>query len=144
MQVTRASDYAIRVMIRLASLPLGERRSLGELAEATGAPESFLAKILQSLARAGLIASRRGKEGGFELLPRGLQASMRDVIEAIEGPLMLNVCLLPGETCDRKNKCLPHKAWEKAQQALVEVLEASKIADLASSQDGTVQIAPPE
>jgi Rrf2 family protein len=132
MQVTRASDYAVRVMIQLASLPAGERQSLSELARATGVPESFLAKILRSLSRAGLIVSHRGKSGGFELLAPGQQSSMRDIIEAIDGPVLLNVCLQPGESCDQKQHCLPHRAWQKAQQAMLAVLETTMIADLAA------------
>ena len=71
MQLTRAADYAVRVMIRLATQPAKERVSLPELAEATDAPESFLSKVLQALSRAGLISSRRGQSGGFEISPRG-------------------------------------------------------------------------
>jgi len=132
MQVTRASDYAIRVMIHLASVPAGERQSLAGLARATGAPESFLAKILQSLSRAELIVSRRGKAGGFELLALGRQSSMREVIEAIEGPVLLNLCLHSSENCDQKQHCLPHRAWEKAQQAMLAVLDTTMIADMAA------------
>lgn len=132
MQVTRASDYAIRVMILLASLPAGQHQSLPELARASGAPESFLAKILQSLSRAGFIASHRGKAGGFELLALGQRASMRDVIEAIEGPVLLNTCLFPGESCDQKTHCLAHSAWEKAQRAMLAVLETTMIAEMAA------------
>jgi len=69
MQLTRAADYAVRVMIHLATLPAHERASLPALAEATGAPESFLSKVLQALSRARLITSLRGQAGGFEILP---------------------------------------------------------------------------
>ncbi len=71
MQLTRAADYAVRVMIHLASLPVGTVVSKTLLAKATEAPESFLSKILQMLARAGLIRAQRGVVGGFSLLPRG-------------------------------------------------------------------------
>jgi Rrf2 family protein len=119
-------------MIHLASLPEGERQSLPQLAAATDAPESFLAKILQALSRAGLILARRGKIGGFELLPIGRQASMRDVIEAMEGPLVLNVCLLSGDPCERKHQCPSHRVWVKAQEALLNVLGTSMISELAA------------
>ena len=74
MQLTRAADYAVRVMIHLASQPEGAVVSKTVLAKASEAPESFLSKILQTLARAGLIQARRGVEGGFLLLPRGAQS----------------------------------------------------------------------
>jgi len=86
MQLTRAADYGIRVMIHMATLPAHERALLPALARATSAPQSFLSKVLQALCRAGFIVSRRGQAGGFEILPAGRKASVRSVIEAIEGP----------------------------------------------------------
>src|SRR4051812_13472695 len=90
MQLTRAADYAVRVMMYLAALNAGERASLSSIVEATAAPESFLSKVLQSLTRAHMISSRRGPTGGFEIAPIGRRASMRDVVEAIDGPISLN------------------------------------------------------
>jgi len=131
MQLTRAADYAVRVMVHLATLPEGERALLPMLAEATGAPESFLSKVLQALSRARLISSHRGQSGGFEILERGRAASMREVIEAIDGPLCLNVCLIRGGSCSRKAWCPAHPVWVHAQQAMLDVLSSAAIADLA-------------
>ncbi|MDR3773544.1 MAG: Rrf2 family transcriptional regulator [Terracidiphilus sp.] len=131
MQLTRASDYAVRVMIHLATLPEGERALLPTLALATGAPGSFLSKILQNLSRAGLIASYRGQLGGFEILPRGRQASVREVIEAIDGPISLNLCLQHGKSCSRKSWCPAHLVWVQAQAAMLQVLDQAIVADLA-------------
>ena len=71
MQFTRAADYAVRVMVHLAGADGQWRMSLARTGRATGAPESFLSKVLQALSRAGLISSRRGQAGGFEISPRG-------------------------------------------------------------------------
>lgn len=131
MQLTRAADYAVRVMIHLATLPAGERALLPTLARATGTPESFLSKVLQALCRAKLIASRRGQAGGFEILTAGREASMRAVIEAIDGPIRLNVCLFSGASCSRKLHCPAHPVWTSAQEAMMAVLDASNIAALA-------------
>jgi Rrf2 family protein len=131
MQLTRAADYAVRVMIHLVTLPTGERSLLPALAKATGTPESFLSKILQALCRAGLIASRRGQAGGFEVLPAGRQASMRAVVEAIDGPIKLNVCLLSGSNCKRKAHCPAHPVWIEAQEAMLAVLDQATIAGMA-------------
>jgi Rrf2 family protein len=133
MQLTRAADYAVRVMIHLASLEENERAMLPALAEATGAPSSFLSKVLQALTRAELISSRRGPLGGFDILARGRQASVREVIEAIDGPIMLNVCLTHGQSCNRKSWCPAHPVWVMAQRAMLDVLDVSIIADLAMS-----------
>jgi Rrf2 family protein len=118
-------------MIHLASLPPGQRVSLPALAQATDAPESFLSKVLQSLARSGFIASRRGQSGGFTIAPRGLAASMLQVIEAIDGPICLNVCLISGRACHRSAKCPAHPVWVQAQSAMVAVLSGATIAEMA-------------
>jgi Rrf2 family protein len=132
MQLTRAADYAVRVMIHLASQPQDAVVPKAQLAIAVEAPESFLAKILQSLTRAGLIQARRGVEGGFSLLPGGAQASVLDVIEVIDGPLALNLCLIPGRGCQRQSHCAAHLVWVKAQAAMARVLHQAFIADLVS------------
>jgi len=137
MQLTRAADYGIRVMIQLAGPPAEARVSLPALAEAADAPESFLSKVLQSLSRAGLISSRRGQSGGFQISPRGRAASMLEVIEAIDGPICLNVCLVSGRSCHRKAHCPAHPVWAKAQTAMLDVLSAAMIADLAAEPHAT-------
>lgn len=131
MQLTRAADYAVRVMVFLATLRAGDRASLPEIVKTTGAPDSFLSKVLQSLTRARLITSRRGPAGGFEISSLGRRASMRDVVEAIDGTIHLNVCLNDRRPCPRKNWCPAHPVWAKAQEALLGVLSTAKIADLA-------------
>jgi Rrf2 family protein len=132
MQLTRAADYGVRVMIRLTALKNDGWISLPDLAHATGAPESFLSKVLQSLARAGFISSRRGQSGGFHITPRGVTSSMREVIEAIDGVICLNVCLSPGRSCSSKAHCPAHPVWVEAQQAMMEVLSRASIASLAA------------
>lgn len=132
MQLTRAADYGVRVMIQLSATAGNGRVSLPDLARATATPESFLSKVLQSLARAGLISSRRGQLGGFLITPRGAAASMREVIEAVDGVICLNVCLIPGRSCSRKAHCPAHPVWIEAQQAMMEVLSRATIASLAA------------
>ena len=133
MQLTRAADYAVRVMIHLVGLPSNHRVSLVSIAAVTGAPESFLSKVLQALAHAHLIFSQRGQTGGFEIALRGRRASMLEVIEAIDGPIRLNLCLTSGKSCVRKGWCPAHLVWQRAQAAMTEVLAATRIADLAAS-----------
>jgi Rrf2 family protein len=131
MQLTRGADYAIRIMIHLAGLPENERVLLPTLAAAANAPASFLSKVLQALTRADLIASRRGQQGGFEILARGRQATILEVVEAIDGPIRLNVCLEHGAGCGRKNWCVAHPVWQQAQDAMVAVLRTSTVTELA-------------
>jgi Rrf2 family protein len=134
MQLTRAADYAVRVMVQLAASPIEQRVLLPELAAATDAPVSFLSKVLQALSRAELIDSKRGHAGGFYISNRGRQASMLDVIEAIDGPILLNICLVSGKSCHRKAHCPAHPVWERAQMAMLNVLSQAKIAQMAEEQ----------
>ena len=131
MQLTRAADYAIRVMIHMAGLPAGTTVRLRTLAIAVAVPESFLAKVLQTLTRAGLVVSRRGPDGGFELVPSSMQASLLDVIDAIEGPVQLNSCLGEEGCCEHKDWCPAHTVWAEAQIAMLTVLSRDTIGELA-------------
>ncbi len=132
MQLTRGADYAVRVMIQLALPNADERLLLTQLAQATGTPESFLSKVLQSLASARFISSKRGQAGGFRITQRGRESSMRAVIEAIDGPICLNVCLAHGGSCPRKAHCPAHPVWAKAQLALFDVLSSVTVAAMAA------------
>lgn len=131
MQLTRAADYAVRVMIHLAAPNAAKRVSLPELAVVVEAPESFLSKVLQALTRGGMVISRRGQAGGFQISPRGQAASMLEVIEAVDGPICLNVCLFSGKSCHRKATCPAHPVWARAQMAMLQVLAGAMVAELA-------------
>ena len=144
LQLTRAADYGVRVMIHLATLPERQRALLPALAKATAAPSSFLSKVLQALCRAGFIDSRRGQSGGFEILPPGRDASIRAIVECIEGPVCLNLCLASTASCQRKPHCPAHTIWNKAQEAVLNVLNSTTVAELASEACGQAQAAAAE
>jgi Rrf2 family protein len=129
--LTRAADYAARVMIHLATLPAGTRLQRTLLAEATDVPDSFLSKVLQGLVRARLIASRPGVNGGFELVSDPQRVTLLDVVEAIDGQIALNICVATGERCERQVGCAAHEVWAEAQQAVVRVLKSANLAQLA-------------
>ena len=131
MQLTRAADYAVRVMIHLAGLPPETRASRAELAVAAECPEQFLSKVLQNLTRAGLVLSHRGNTGGFELPNVHRTATLLEVVEAIEGPLRLNVCLLSDRSCSRQGWCPAHDVWANAQEAIAGSLRSASISTLA-------------
>jgi Rrf2 family protein len=132
MQVTRATDYAVRIMVELASLPPGDKVQLNDLIESTGVRGSFLSKVVQRLVHAGMVSSHRGTRGGFSMRVSGEEVTLLDVIEAIEGPTQLNLCLGSGPSCERKSWCGVHPVWQKAQSAFVQELASVTIAHLAS------------
>jgi len=132
MQITRASDYAVRVMIHLAGLPHGSTVRQSVLSRATDVSGHFLSKVLQKLVRSRLIRSQRGSGGGFSLAVPATSLSLLAIVEAIEGPLRLNQCLMQGPSCERKSWCPAHQVWVEAQAAIVKVLEAASVASLAA------------
>ena len=134
MQLTRAADYAVRVMIHMAGLPPGTRTSRTDLATAAGCPDQFLSKVLQDLTRAGLVISHRGNTGGFELPSIHLNASVLDIVEAVEGPVRLNVCLAHEHACERQAWCGAHVVWSRAQEAMTTVLRNTSIAELSKNE----------
>jgi len=122
LQLTRGGEYAIRAMSYLARFPDGHVASLHDIGQAQDIPESFLAKILQSLVHGGLAVSQRGAHGGFALARPATEITMRDVIEVVDGPVALNQCVLWPEDCERSGDCELHKVWMRAQAQLMDVL----------------------
>jgi Rrf2 family protein len=123
-------------MVHLAGLPVGSRTTRDELAAHGDVPEHFLSKILQSLARSGLILAHRGMAGGYELARPAESITLLEVVEALEGPLILNVCVAEGPTCQRKSWCSVHRVWAEAQNALATVLRGATMRQLADEAAG--------
>jgi Rrf2 family protein len=136
MQITRAADYAVRVMIHLANLPPASTVRQHELTKATDVPGHFLSKVLQQLVRSRLIRSQRGAGGGYVLAVAAERVSLLDVLEAVEGPMRLNQCIEEGPSCARKPWCPAHEIWAEAQAAVTNVLGGSSMANLAARARG--------
>jgi len=139
--LTRAADYAVRVMVHLAALPLGTRVQRTTLAESTEVPESFMSKVLQGLVRARMISSKPGHHGGFELAAVPQEVTLLDVVEAIDGPLAVNICVGTTHGCDRHEGCPALHVWVEAQEAFSGVLRSATIASLAAPRLVTVTAA---
>jgi Rrf2 family protein len=133
MELTRKGEYAIRGVVYLAKLKPGEVALISEIAEFTDVPQTFLAKILQSFAKIGIVNSFRGTGGGFILGRPASQITLREVVEAVEGPIMPNRCLMGESGCEFNKTCLVHPVWREVQSKVVEVLDAVTIEELAKS-----------
>lgn len=134
MQLTRAADYGVRALVYLAGRPPESRVGVAELARAAEAPEAFLTKVLQRLVAAGFVASHRGPAGGFQLNTPAAAISLLNVVEAIEGPVQLNLCTGVcdrGPACAREDWCPVHRVWQHAQAKVREILDASTLEALA-------------
>lgn len=130
MQLSRSGEYGVRAMVYLAMQPDGRLVGLKEIAQAQEVPAPYLAKILRTLVNRRLVKSSRGVGGGFSLAKHAAEITMRQVIEAIEGPIALNRCVLPGG-CPRIPRCSVHCVWMEAQARVMELLDGANMADLA-------------
>lgn len=130
MQITRQTEYAIHTLLELARMPFGEVLPTRAISERQGIPEDFLKKTVQLLARAGLVQTQRGIQGGVRLARPSSEIRLGDVITAIEGPLAINVCLAYGNDCPNKGTCHVHRILTRAQQALVAELNSKTFAEI--------------
>lgn len=130
MRLTRGADYGTRGMLYLAKLPPSSVVLVSDIASAEGLPESYLAKIFQDLAKEGIVRSHRGAKGGFSLARPTNEITLRQIIEAIEGPIALNRCLAPWEGCERVDTCSVYPVLAKAQAELIATLDATTLSDL--------------
>jgi len=122
MQITRQADYAVRAMVYLAQLGPDKRAATGQIAQEKCIPPSFLAKIVSQLSIAGLLQTWRGARGGVSLAKPPEAISLLDVVEAIDGPILLNDCVAELSSCKYDDDCPLKSIWCDAQQMLVDHL----------------------
>lgn len=135
MQISMAGKYAIRAMMYLASLPTGEIIQISELSGKWDIPEKYLRKIIPQLAKAGIIYSRRGTGGGIVLSRPSRDISFLEVVEAVEGKVFLNKCLMSPDLCERSPWCSANRVWHEAQESMKKVLASKNLEELAISND---------
>jgi Rrf2 family iron-sulfur cluster assembly transcriptional regulator len=131
MKLTRGTDYGILGILYLAMQPFEKVTLLYEIAKSQAIPESYLAKIFQDLSKEGLVRSRRGAKGGFCLARPASEITLRQVVEALQGPISLNRCLDIREGCEHMETCAVASVLRKAQAQLLETLDAATLDVLA-------------
>ena len=136
----RKGDYAVRATLALALRSDVDRVKARELAVATDVPEKYLPQVVATLIRAGLVGSVAGPDGGYYLARPAGAITLRDVVEAAEGPIRTERCVLRGGACD--GTCILHDHWQDAQSLLIERLEATTFADLLERDDPEVAVKP--
>lgn len=135
MQITRQADYAVRAVLYLAGLDNGGRAPTSQIAREGQIPPSFLAKIVSQLSVAGVVLTSRGARGGVSLARSSDDISLLEVIEAIDGPITLNVCVGDPNLCAMGGTCAVYKIWCEAQKNLIERLTSTYFNKLAAMQD---------
>jgi Rrf2 family protein len=132
MQITRQADYAIRAVRYLAKQGPNQRSATSTVAQEMKIPPSFLAKIISQLSIAGLLHTSRGARGGVTLARDASEISVLDVVEAIDGPILLNECVGDPGNCPFNDDCLVHPIWLEVQQDLVKRLGETRFDQLHS------------
>ena len=135
LQVSRKVDYALRAVIHLANEEAKDRTcSVAEIAARERIPRQFLEKIVQQLIHKGLVRSRRGPHGGYVLGRSADQMTFRDVIEAVEGPISLNVCVGEHPDCFLLGACGMNRVWAEGQRRVMDLFENTTIASVSHAQ----------
>ena len=130
MQITRQADYAVRAMVYLTQLGPESRAATSQIAQEKCIPPSFLAKIVSQLSVAGLLQTSRGARGGVALAKSPEAISLLDVVEAIDGPILLNECVSETSSCHFDESCPLKTVWCNAQTELVNHLSQTNFAQL--------------
>lgn len=144
LNITMATDYAIRAMIQLASLPSGGSALRTEISDRQAVPSYFMAKVLRRLVDAGLLRSTRGVRGGFSLSRPATEITMLDVVEAIEGPIALTRCATDPPDCPVACGCPASLVWSRVQDQMRTTLRGATLECLvgAHRRNGRVERLP--
>jgi Rrf2 family transcriptional regulator, iron-sulfur cluster assembly transcription factor len=130
MQITRAGEYGVLGLLNLAQHGPGKMVMIDAISRDEKIPKSFLAKIFQNLAKAGMVRSYRGAGGGFSLLKRPEEVTVLEIIEAIEGKIAFQRCLQEVPDCEHRDGCALCGLFEQAQDRVRDVFSKTSLADL--------------
>ena len=132
--ISKTAEYALRAVVVLARQ--GDAPLLtAKLAEETQVPAPYLAKVLLMLQRRGLVRSKRGVAGGFALARNPDKLTLLDVMQVVDEPLTLNLCLLEGHQCERECTCPVHCLWTEAREKIEEVFSSKSLTELVAERE---------
>jgi Rrf2 family protein len=135
LKLTKKADYGLMAMRHLAEHGHGAACSAKDVAESYGIPQEALAKILQRLAKAGLVISQHGTNGGY-ILARGPETiSAFDVIRAIDGPLFITSCITVRGECDQSDRCTIREPLRRVNDSIEHVLRSISISEMRDDED---------
>jgi Rrf2 family protein len=132
LRLSKKADYALLAMTHLAARVDRGAVSARELAEAYNIPPELLAKVLQKLVRAGLLASHQGIRGGYGLGRTAERISVADVIQAVDGPVTVTACSTSDHSCDQYSKCNIRDPLWRIKDRIVDALAATSVAELVA------------
>jgi Rrf2 family protein len=135
LRLTKKADYGLMALKYLAEQS-GGAHSAKDIAEAYHIPPQLLAKILQTLAKAGLLVSHAGTNGGYALSRVAEEITAFEVIRAIDGPLFITSCITIHGTCDLAGHCTIKEPLRKVNDSIKDLLNGIRIADLVETDAG--------
>ncbi len=131
MQINKATDYGLRALAFMASQSKGKVWVVKEISEATNVTKNYLLKVLKRLEKAGLALSHRGSQGGYSLTCNPEKITFLEIVQALEGPPSLNVCLHDSEVCPRARNCSIHPIWSNVQEKMKEEMARYTLSEFA-------------
>lgn len=131
LRLTKKADYGLMALKYLAEHPDETSLSAKDIAEAYHIPPQLLAKILQRLAKVGILRSHAGMNGGYSLLKPAREISAFEVIHAIDGPLFITSCGPSHSGCDLTDSCTIKEPLARVNDSISGLLRSISIADLA-------------
>ncbi|MFN0063112.1 MAG: RrF2 family transcriptional regulator [Myxococcaceae bacterium] len=134
LRISRRIEYALRAMVFLAAQVGDVVVPFREIARRMDVPQDFLAKILKTLVAQKLVDSTRGARGGYQLRKPAREISFLDVIEAVEGPIIVNVCQEHQGACHASGSCTMYSIWKLGQQRMLDVYRSARLDQLAMSE----------
>ncbi|HUQ88258.1 MAG TPA: Rrf2 family transcriptional regulator [Vicinamibacterales bacterium] len=136
LRLSKKSDYALIAMKHLATRPDGGvSSSAREISESYDIPLELLAKVLQRLVRGRLLVSVQGTRGGYRLGRSASMISVADVIQAVDGPVMVTACSEDDHDCDQYTKCSIRDPLWKIKKRILDALNTVTVAEMAAEPD---------
>lgn len=130
LRVSKLTDYATVLMSTLARLG-GDRHSVTQLADLTGLARPTVSKLLKQLHHAGLVESERGARGGYQLAGAAEDIKLVQIVEAIEGPIVLTECASHPGQCDIESRCTVRSNWQLISHTIVNALQGVSLTELS-------------
>lgn len=128
---SRQCEYALQSIIYLAQKKQGEMTTIKEISSHLNIPFHFLGKIFQKLSHKGLLHSMKGVSGGFWLAKPAEEIVLMDIVIAIDGSNIMNLCVLGYTACDANAPCAMHAEWKATKEGFFAALSKKNILDVA-------------
>jgi FeS assembly SUF system regulator len=131
LKLSKKADYGLIAVKHLAANGNTDSCSASEIAEACGMSAALTAKVLQKLAKAGLIVSRHGSGGGYQLARHPKEISAFEVISAIDGPLAITSCVTTHGECGQAPTCSVREPLRRVNDSILQILKAVTISQMS-------------